>query len=149
MIKLLVSGGVLAGNARAKYLKAKRSALAILVLATAAASLMLVGVAAVAALVYLSLAPQIGAVPAASAVAAVLLLGGGTCGLLVYKKVKGVATATLDTEQRREAAMPLPTGANAAHADDPVASISRRLQSPYVISALVVGVLAGRHLSKK
>ncbi len=149
MIKLLLSGGVLAGNARAKYLKAKRSALAIILLAAVGAVCVLVGVAAAAALVYLGLAPQIGAVPAASAVAAVLLLGGVICGLLVYKKIEGIATATLDSERRREAALPLPAGANNSLTDDPVAAISRSLQSPYVISALVVGVLAGRHLSKK
>lgn len=110
---------------------------------------MLVGIAALAALLYLGLAAQIGAVPAASAVAAILLLGGVTCGLLVYKKVKGIATATLESERRREAASPLQTDARNALASDPVANISRSLQSPYVISALVVGVLAGRHLSKK
>lgn len=144
-----MSGGVLAGNARAKYLRAKRSALAILVLAVVGVVFLTVGIAASVVLVYLSLAPQIGAIPAASTVAAVLLLAGMVCGFLVYRKVKGITTATLDSERRREAAFPVQPSTQNSLADDPVAAISRSLQSPYVISALVIGVVAGRHLFKK
>ena len=148
LLKLLLTGSVLAGAVRAKLHAVRRSAGAIAALGVAALIAASIGIAALAVAAFFALRPSMADYQAALVVAAVLILAAAAAALVAVAKLKRVIGARGDAASSVSPPMPPLSLANAPsgpRADDPlVRLISASVQSPVVMTALVLGILAGR-----
>lgn len=148
LLKLLMTGGAVAGAVRAKLHAAKRSAGEIAILMAAALIAASIGVAGLAVAAFFALRPSMADYQAALIVAAVLIALAAIAVLVAIAKLKRVAGARSVTSSAPASPLPsisLADAASASRADDPlIRLISASVQSPVVMSALVLGILAGR-----
>lgn len=148
VLKLLLSGTDLAGNIRAKYQAARRSAMLIAVFAVAGIVLMLIGVSAMAMAIYPGLAPVVSDYQAAPLLAAALVFGAAVSGMAAVRKIRMVANAQHGIGHRPDGRLQA-SGLDRQSTDQPMlGSLTRSVQSPAVIAALVIGVLVGRRPMK-
>lgn len=147
LLKLLLTGSALAGAVRAKLHAVRRSAGAIAALSVAALIAASIGVAALAVAAFFALRPSMADYQAALVVAAVLILVAAAAVLVAVAKLRRMIGPRGAASPVSPPLPPLslanaPTG---QRADDPlVRLISASVQSPVVMTALVLGILAGR-----
>jgi hypothetical protein len=148
LLKLLMTGGAVAGALRAKLHAVRRSAGAIAALTFAALIATSVGVASLAVAGFFALRPSMADYQAALVVAAILIVLAAIAALVAVAKVKRVVGARSGAASATAASLPslsLPDAQPARQGDDPlVRLLSASVQSPVVMSALVLGILAGR-----
>lgn len=148
LLKLLMTGGVLAGAIRAKLHEVRRSAGAIAMLSIAALIATLVGVAGLAVAGFFALRPSMADYQAALVVAGVFILIAAIAALAAAARVKRVTGARIAASSASPppaaASSPATASAGRDSADPLVRLISASVQSPVVMTALALGILAGR-----
>lgn len=140
------------GGVKARVSAVKNAALTIFLLSICAFVLILVGVAAAVTALYLGLEPKIGDYQAALLLCVLLLAVAACFGLLAMRKVKKAFKGNPNTIQSAASTQPgggvaQPSAASAP--GNPMQSVLQTLQSPAVITAVLVGVLVGRRMMKK
>jgi len=143
-LKMLLSG-VATGALQARVRAAGRSVAFVAVLAVATLVTAAVGVIGLAVAGYLALRPSMPDYQAALIVSAVfaLLAGAGALAIVARLKRRTVARAAARAEAAPGAPSPLP-GAGPVGGDPVVRLISTMVQSPAIMSALALGIAAGR-----
>lgn len=147
LLKLLMTGGVVAGALRAKLLAVRRSAGVVAILTAAALIASSIGAAGLAAAAFFALRPSMADYQAALLVAGIFIILAAIAVLVVVSKVKRV----IGTRGPERSTVAAPSPALQAQArteppsDDPlVRLISASVQNPVVLSALALGIFAGR-----
>lgn len=147
LLKLLMTGSVVAGAVRTKLRAIRRSAGPIAVLAVAALIVATVAVGVLAAAAYLALRPAMQDYQAALVVAGAFILIAAIIALIAVAKVRRVLGARGESAGLASALQPNapPAAAGEPKGEDPLLRlIGSSIQSPIVMTALALGILAGR-----
>lgn len=142
-----MTGGVVAGAVRAKLLAVKRSAGAVAILTVAALIASSVGVAGLAAAAFFALRPSMAEYQAALIVAGIFIILAAIAALVAVAKVKRVFGTRGPAVSASSAPTPqLPAQARTGPpSDDPLVRLfTASVQNPVVLSALALGIIAGR-----
>lgn len=144
LLRLLLSG-VATSALQARVRAAGRSVAVVAVLAVVTLVTAAVGVIVLALAGYLALRPSMPDYQAALIVSAVFALFAGTCVLAIAARLKRrtIARSAMPADEAAGARPALP-GAGPVGGDPVVRLISTMVQSPAIMSALALGIAAGR-----
>ena len=145
LLKLLITSGLFTDRMRAKFHAAKRSAGVVVALAITTLIAVTIGSAGIAVAGYFALRPMMADYEAASIVAVIFIALAGISAFVAISKIK----RAFGGPDRNRVAMPVPDEARREGvplgSEDPlVRLIVTGAQSPVVMSALALGILAGR-----
>jgi len=144
LFKLLVGSGVFTGALREKMRNARQTATVLATLGAVALVAVIVGAVCFAASAFLALRPLMADYQAA------LLVGGGFVGvagmmvLIAVLRVKGSGGRPRPAAADQGTADPTIHGVGSSDADPLVRLIGSAVQSPVVMTALALGIVAGR-----
>jgi Putative Actinobacterial Holin-X, holin superfamily III len=145
LLKLLITSGLFTDRMRAKFHAAKRSAGVVMALAITTVIAATIGSAGIAVAGYFALRQGMADYQAALIVAAIFIALGGISALVAISRIR----RSFGGPDRNRVTMPLQdearAGASPLGSEDPlVRLIVTGAQSPVVMSALALGILAGR-----
>lgn len=149
LFKLLVGSGAFTSAIRAKLRNVRQTATLVASLVTVAFVAVIVGAACLAAAAYLALRPLMADYQAA------LLVGGGFIGLagalmlVAVLRIKGGSAAPAPTPTRARTDSGAIASGDGIETDPLVHLISSAVQSPVVMTALALGIVAGRASNRR
>lgn len=148
LLKLLVGSGVLSGAVKAKFRAAKQAATVVAGLAAVALVTTIVGFVCIAAAAFFALRPVMADYQAALAVGGAFICVAGIVALAATARLNRAMSGS--NSAQRSTSLPVRSESDdGVDGRDPIVRlISESVQSPVVMSALAMGIVAGR-ISKR